>query len=60
MAGGRKYSAKQIRFVMQCILAGFTRKEVIDMYKTRFGVEDWGMAQFKYLRGIYGDHPDFG
>ncbi|KAI4593540.1 hypothetical protein KJ359_009226 [Pestalotiopsis sp. 9143b] len=60
MAGGRKYSAKQIRFAMQCIMAGFARKEVIEMYKMRFGVTDWGIAQFKYLRSIYGDHPDFG
>jgi hypothetical protein len=60
MAGGRKYRPDQIRFALECILAGFSNKEAIGMFRHRFGNPDWGVAQLKYMRVTYGDHPDFG
>ncbi|KAF3023533.1 hypothetical protein E8E14_009199 [Neopestalotiopsis sp. 37M] len=60
MAGGRKYKPSQIRYALECILAGFSNKEAIALFRNRFGNQDWGMAQLKYMRVTYGDHPDFG
>jgi hypothetical protein len=60
MAGGRKYRPDQIRFALECILAGFSNKDAIGMFKHRFGNPDWGLSQLKYMRVTYGDHPDFG
>lgn len=60
MAGGRKYRPDQIRFALECILAGFSNKDAIGMFRHRFGNPDWGLSQLKYMRVTYGDHPDFG
>ncbi|KAF7537643.1 hypothetical protein G7054_g3558 [Neopestalotiopsis clavispora] len=60
MVGGRKYKPAQIQFALECILAGFSNKEAIALFRNRFGNQDWGLAQLKYMRVTYGDHPDFG
>jgi hypothetical protein len=60
MVGGRKYKPAQIQFALECILAGLSNKEAIALFRNRFGNQDWGLAQLKYMRVTYGDHPDFG
>lgn len=60
MTGGRKYTKAQINWVLDQVLADRPKDEIIAEYKVKFNNPSWNLAQLKYVKQTYGDHPDFG
>ncbi len=62
MGSGRRYTDEQIMFVLELLVEGRTREQVVRAFTSRFPSHPYpfGPKQVKYIKQGYGKHPDYG